>query len=81
MSYCDEVFRANCRDILENGFSDEHQRCALVGKMDACAYVEEVRHCQPLRFGREFPIMTLRRMYYKVRLTRSYGFGKKSRIA
>ena len=33
MSYCDEVFRANCRDILENGFSDEHQRCALVGKM------------------------------------------------
>jgi len=23
MSYCDEVFRANCRDILDNGYSDE----------------------------------------------------------
>ncbi|MFY9131362.1 MAG: thymidylate synthase [Saccharofermentanales bacterium] len=66
MSYCDEVFRANCRDILENGFSDEHQEVRPRWEDGSPAHTLK-------RFGivnrydlaEEFPILTLRRMYYK----------------
>ncbi len=66
MSYCDEVFRANCRDILERGFSDEGQNVRPRWEDGSPAHTLK-------RFGivnrydleKEFPIMTLRRMYYK----------------
>jgi thymidylate synthase len=66
MSYCDEVFLANCRDILENGFSDEHQEVRPRWEDGSPAHTLK-------RFGivnrydlaEEFPILTLRRMYYK----------------
>ncbi|HHW93166.1 MAG TPA: thymidylate synthase [Clostridiaceae bacterium] len=66
MSYCDEVFRANCRDILDHGFSDEG--------LDVRPRWEDGSPAHTLkRFGivnrydlsQEFPITTLRKMYYK----------------
>ncbi len=66
MSYCDEVFRANCRDILEDGYTDDHQE--VRPRWDDGTPAHTVK-----RFGivnrynleHEFPIMTLRKMYYR----------------
>jgi thymidylate synthase len=58
--------RRTCRDILENGFSDEHQEVRPRWEDGSPAHTLK-------RFGivnrydlaEEFPILTLRRMYYK----------------
>lgn len=66
MSYCDEVFRANCRDILENGFSDEHQEVRPRWEDGTPAHtLKRFGIVNRYDLGEEFPIMTLRRMYYK----------------
>ena len=66
MSLCDEVFRDNCREILENGFSDEH--------LDVRPRWEDGSPAHTLkRFGLvnrydlsvEFPLLTLRKINYK----------------
>lgn len=66
MSYCDEVFRANCRDILKRGFSDEGLNVRPRWEDGSPAHTLK-------RFGivnrydlsEEFPILTLRKIYYK----------------
>ena len=66
MSYADEIFIRNCRDILENGFWDTEQ--------DVRPHWEdgEIAHTVK-RFGivnrydlrGEFPILTIRRTFWK----------------
>lgn len=66
MSYADQLFLANCRDILENGFDD--RGLCVRPKWEDGAPAHTIK-----RFGivnrydlrEEFPILTLRRTYYK----------------
>jgi len=66
MSYADELFIANCRDILENGFWDTELPVRPRWEDGAPAHTVK-------RFGivnrydlhKEFPILTLRRTYLK----------------
>lgn len=66
MSYADEVFIKNCRDIIENGVTDEEFSVRPKWEDGTPAYTIS-------RFGivnrydleKEFPIMTLRRTYWK----------------
>lgn len=50
MSYADEVFIRNCRDILTHGVWDTDQavRPPLGGRRRAGAHGQKVRHRQPL---------------------------------
>ena len=66
MSYADQVFIDVCRDILDNGFSDE--------SLDVRPHWEDGTPAHTVKkFGvvnrydlrKEFPIMTLRRTYFK----------------
>ena len=34
MSKADEIFIANCKNILENGYSSENEKYDLIGKME-----------------------------------------------
>lgn len=66
MSYTDEVFISNCKDILKNGFWDTE--LPVRPKWEDGAHAHTVK-----RFGivnrydltKEFPILTLRRTYFK----------------
>lgn len=66
MGYADTVFIANCKDILENGFWDTALNVRPRWEDGAAAHTVK-------RFGivnrydlrREFPILTLRRTYFK----------------
>ena len=66
MSLCDEIFRANCRDILEYGFSDAHLEVRPRWEDGSPAHTVK-------RFGvvnrydlqQEFPLLTLRKINYR----------------
>ncbi len=66
MSYADEIFIQNCKDIIENGVTDEGLLVRPKWEDGESAYTIS-------RFGvvnrydleKEFPIMTLRRTYWK----------------
>lgn len=66
MSYADEIFIKNCKDIIENGVTDEGLMVRPKWEDGESAYTIS-------RFGivnrydleKEFPIMTLRRTYWK----------------
>ena len=66
MSYADTVFIAMCRDIIENGYSTEGEKVRPKWEDGSYAYTMK-------RFGiinrydlqEEFPILTLRRTYWK----------------
>ncbi len=66
MSLCDEIFRANCRDILEHGFSDTHLEVRPRWEDGSPAHTIK-------RFGvvnrydlqQEFPLLTLRKINYR----------------
>ena len=66
MSLADEIFISNCRDILENGTSDEERNVRARGEDGTPAHTIK-RFCIVNRYdlAREFPIMTLRRIYYR----------------
>lgn len=66
MSLADEIFISNCRDILENGTSDEDQNVRARWEDGTPAHTIK-RFCIVNRYdlAREFPIMTLRRIYYR----------------
>ncbi len=66
MSLCDELFRANCRGIIESGYSDEN--------LEVRPRWEDGRPAHTIKsFGlvnrydlqEEFPILTLRKINYK----------------
>ncbi|MBE6901222.1 MAG: thymidylate synthase [Ruminococcaceae bacterium] len=66
MSRADELFIQNCRDILENGISDEGQNVRPHWEDGTPAHTIK-KFCIVNRYDlqKEFPIMTLRRIFYR----------------
>ncbi len=66
MSRADELFIQNCRDILENGISDEGQNVRPHWEDGTPAHTIK-KFCIVNRYNlaEEFPIMTLRRIFYR----------------
>lgn len=66
MSYADNVFIDNCRDILDNGFSTEHDKVRPVWEDGTPAYTIK-KFCVVNRYdlSKEFPILTLRYTNWK----------------
>lgn len=66
MSLADDYFINNCRDILENGVSDEEFSVRARWEDGTPAHTIK-KFCVVNRYdlAREFPIMTLRRIYYR----------------
>lgn len=66
MSLADELFIENCRDILENGVSDENFEVRPHWEDGTPAHTIK-KFCIVNRYDlhKEFPIMTLRRVYYR----------------
>lgn len=66
MSYADKIFKENCRDILENGFSDEALPVRPRWEDGAPAHtVKKFGIVNRYDLSKEFPIMTLRRTALK----------------
>ena len=66
MSMADEIFIANCRDILENGISDSDLNVRPHWPDGAPAHtVKKFGLVNRYDLSKEFPLMTLRRTYYK----------------
>ena len=78
MSKADLIFIEMCKDILENGFSDEGTNVRPRWEDDVPAHTKK-------RFGivnrydlqEEFPILTLRPPIFQQLLMRFYGYGRK----
>ncbi len=66
MSLADELFIQNCRDIIENGISDEGQNVRPHWEDGTPAHTIK-KFCIVNRYDlqKEFPLMTLRRVYYR----------------
>ncbi|MBQ9947996.1 MAG: thymidylate synthase [Oscillospiraceae bacterium] len=66
MSRADELFIQNCRDILENGISDEGQNVRPHWEDGTPAHTIK-KFCIVNRYDlqEEFPLMTLRRVFYR----------------
>lgn len=66
MSRADDIFIRNCRDILENGVSDEGFNVRPRWEDGAPAHtVKKFGIVNRYDLSEEFPIMTLRRVYYR----------------
>ncbi|MBQ3417956.1 MAG: thymidylate synthase [Ruminococcus sp.] len=66
MSYADMVFIENCRDIIENGFSDENFDVRPHWEDGAPAHtIKKFGVVNRYDLSKEFPIMTLRKVYFK----------------
>ncbi|MDD2427746.1 MAG: thymidylate synthase [Eubacteriales bacterium] len=66
MSRCDEIFRDNIQDILQNGCSDEGQKIRPRWEDGSPAHtVKRFGLVNRYDLSQEFPIMTLRRVFYK----------------
>ena len=66
MSRADELYRATCLDILENGFSDEHLQVRPHWADGTPAHtIKKFGVVNRYNLAEEFPIMTLRRTYWK----------------
>ena len=66
MSRADELYKATCRDILENGFSDENLEVRPHWADGTSAHtVKKFGVVNRYNLAEEFPIMTLRRTYWK----------------
>lgn len=66
MSIADEIYRQNCLDILENGFSDAGQQVRPHWQDGTPAHtVKKFGVVNRYDLREEFPIMTLRRTYWK----------------
>ena len=66
MSYADRVFIQNCRDILENGVWDT-DRAVRPHWEDGCSAhtIKKFGIINRYNIGEEFPLLTLRRTYWK----------------
>ena len=66
MSLADELFIENCRDIIANGVSDEECHVRPHWEDGTPAHTIK-KFCIVNRYDlqKEFPIMTLRRVYYR----------------
>ena len=66
MSRADEIFIQNCRDILENGVWDTDQEVRPHWEDGTPAHtIKKFGVVNRYDLRREFPIMTLRRTYWK----------------
>ena len=66
MSRADEIYRATCLDILENGFSDEALEVRPRWADGTPAHtIKKFGVVNRYNLAEEFPIMTLRRTYWK----------------
>ena len=66
MSRADELYKATCRDILENGFSDEDLPVRPHWADGTPAHtIKKFGVVNRYNLAEEFPIMTLRRTYWK----------------
>jgi thymidylate synthase len=66
LSYADEVFIKNCKDILENGFSTENEKVRPVWEDGTPAYtVKKFGVVNRYDLSKEFPILTLRYTNWK----------------
>lgn len=66
MSKADQIYRQNCLDILENGFSDAGQQVRPHWQDGTPAHtVKKFGVVNRYDLREEFPIMTLRRTYWK----------------
>lgn len=66
MSFCDEVFRANCREILERGYSDDHLQVRPRWEDGTPAHtVKRFGLVNRYNLQEEFPLLTLRKMNYR----------------
>lgn len=66
MSRADDIFIRNCRDILENGVSDADMNVRPRWEDGAPAHtVKKFGIVNRYNVAEEFPIMTLRRVYYR----------------
>ena len=66
MSYADEIFIKNCKEILENGVTDESMQVRPKWEDGTSAYTKSVFGIvNRYDLSKEFPILTLRRTYWK----------------
>ena len=66
MSYADEIFINNCREILKRGVTDDSMRVRPHWEDGASAYTKSVFGIvNRYDLSKEFPILTLRRTYWK----------------
>lgn len=66
MSKADEIFINNCRDILQNGFSDENVNVRPKWEDGTPAHtIKKFGIVNRYNLAEEFPIMTLRRCFWK----------------
>ena len=66
MSRADELYRQTCLDILENGFSDEGLEVRPKWADGTPAHtIKKFGVVNRYNLAEEFPIMTLRRTYWK----------------
>ena len=66
MSYADLVFKENCREIIENGFSDENFEVRPHWEDGAPAHtIKKFGVVNRYDLSKEFPIMTLRKVFFK----------------
>ncbi len=69
MSYADEIFIKNCKEILKNGVTDETMAVRPHWEDGASAYTKSVFGIvNRYDLSKEFPILTLRRTYWKLAL-------------
>lgn len=66
MSYADEIFIKNCKEILKNGVTDESMSVRPHWEDGESAYTKSVFGIvNRYDLSKEFPILTLRRTYWK----------------
>ncbi len=66
MSYADEIFINNCRDILENGTSDEEFEVRPHWEDGTPAHtIQKFGIVNRYNLAEEFPLLTLRRTFYR----------------
>ena len=66
MSYADNVFIANCKDILENGFSTENEKVRPKWEDGTFAYtIKRFGVINRYDLSKEFPLLTLRYTNWK----------------
>ena len=66
MSYADIIFKQNCEDIINNGFSDEGYEVRPHWEDGAPAHtIKKFGVVNRYDLSKEFPVMTLRRVYFK----------------
>lgn len=80
MSYADEVFIANCKDILENGTWDTDYNVRPHWEDGTSAHtIKKFGIVNRYDLSKEFPAMTLRKTFIKSATDELLGYGRRNR--